>query len=81
MQGSVRHTPRAADSGDATSGLTLVTFELTITRAQMSSDCVICDFFVSDLILLGGGGVSAPCDLPNYWTDFQNANAIRKYYT
>ena len=19
----------------------------------------------------GGGGVSAPCDLPNYWTDFQ----------
>ena len=21
---------------------------------------------------VGGGGVSAPCDLPNYWTDFQN---------
>ena len=28
-------------------------------------------------ILLGGGGRIAPCDLPNYWADFQNSNAIR----
>ena len=29
-------------------------------------------------ILLGGGGGGriAPCDLPNYWIDFQNSNAF-----
>ena len=46
MQGSVRHTPRAAGSGDATSGLALFTFELT--SAPLASG--------ESHILLGGGG-------------------------
>ena len=35
-----------------------------LTRASLGSG--------ESHILLGGGGISAPCDLPNYWTDFQN---------
>ena len=27
-------------------------------------------------ILSGGGAYRPPCDLPNYWTDFQNSDAI-----
>ena len=41
----------------------------SLTRAPLG--------FGESHILLGGGAYRPPCDLQNYWTVFQNSNAIR----